>query len=80
MNSKENVIGMPQLLMLTHLLLVSHICVINLGHHCFGYWLGAEQAITRTNAGLLSACLLSVYWTAGNKFYGNLNRNFIIFI
>ena len=61
---------------LTHLPLVPHICVNELGHHWFRQWLVACSVPSHC----LNQCWLIVNWTPGNIFQWNLNRNSIIFI
>ena len=61
---------------LTHLPLVPHICVNDLGHHWFRKWLVACSASSH----YLNQCWLIVNWAPGNIFQWNLNRNSIIFI
>ena len=55
---------------LTHLPLVPHICVSELGHHWFRYWLVACSVSSH----YLNRCWHSVNWTLGNKFQWNCNR------
>ena len=61
---------------LTHLPLVPHICVSELGHHLFRWWLVACSAPSH----YLNKCWFTINWTTRNTFQWNLNRNFIIFI
>ena len=53
-----------------------HICITNLGHHLFRWWLVAEQA---TSYYLNQSCII-VYWTCRNKVQSNCIRNSNIFI
>ena len=59
----------------THLPLMPHICVNELGHHWFSQWLVACSAPSH----YLNQWWLIVNWTPGNKFQWNLNRNSFIF-
>ena len=61
---------------LTHLSLVTHICVNELGRHRFRYWLVDCSAPSR----YLNQCWRIVNWSHGNKFQWNMNRNSVIFI
>ena len=61
---------------LTHLLLVPHICIRELGQHWLSQWLVAYSAPSHC----LNQCWPIVNWTPGNKFQWNLNRNSVIFI
>ena len=53
-----------------------HICVTELGHHWFRYWLVSCSAPSH----YLNQCWLIVNWTPGSIIEWNLNRNSIIFI
>ena len=55
---------------------VTHICVVDLGHHWFRYWLVACSAPSH----YLNLCWNIVYWTFRHKLQWNFNRNSIIFI
>ena len=59
---------------LTHLPLVTHTCVSELGHHWFRWWLVACLVPSH----YLNQCWFIVNWTSGNKFQWNFNRNIII--
>ena len=56
---------------LTHLPLVPHICVSELGQHWFRYWLVAYSALHH----YLNQCCVIVDWTFGNKLQWNFNQN-----
>ena len=60
----------------THLPLVLHICVSEVGHHWSRSWLFTWSAPVHC----LNQCLLIVNWTPGNIFQWKLNPNSIIFI
>ena len=55
---------------------MSHICVVELGHHWFRYWLVACSAPSH----YLNQCWNSVNWTFRNKLQWNFNRISNIFI
>ena len=55
----------------THLPLVSHICVSELGQHWFKWWLVAYSAPSH----YLSQCWVIVDWTLRNKLQWNFNQN-----
>ena len=61
---------------LTHLLLVWHICVGESDQH----WFRSRLLACLAPSNYLNQCLLIFYQTPGNKFQWNLNRNSIIFI
>ena len=61
---------------LTHLLLVPHICIREPGQHWLRQWLVAYSAPSHC----LNQCWPIVNWTPGNKFQWNLNWNSVIFI
>ena len=61
---------------LTHLPLVSHICVNELSHRWLRKWLVACSAPSHS----LNQCGRIVNWSLGNIFQWNLNPNYIIFI
>ena len=65
-----------QCLGLTHLALVTHICVSELGHH----WFRQQLVACSVPNHYLNQCWFIVNWTPGNKFQWNLNLNFILFI
>ena len=64
--------------MLTHLPLVPHICVGELGPHWFMY--NGLSPVRRQAINYLNQWWLIVNWTPENKFQRNLNRNSIISI
>ena len=61
---------------LTHWGGVTHICVVELGHHWFRWWLVACSASSH----YLNQCWNIVNWTLGNKLQWNLNQNLHNFI
>ena len=61
---------------LTHLPLVSHICVCQLGQHWFRKWLVAYLAPNH----YLNQCWLIVNWTPRNKLQWNFDQNTKFFI
>ena len=61
---------------LTHLPLVQHICVIELGHHQFRWWLVAYPVPSH----YMSHCCNIVNLTLRNKLQWNLNQNTKLFI
>ena len=61
---------------LTHLPLVPHICVGDLGQHWFQKWLVAYSAPSH----YLNQCCDIVNWTLSSKLQWNLNRNSDILI
>ena len=56
---------------LTHLPLVPHICVIELGQHWFRWWLVAYSVPSH----YLNQCWVIVNWTLRNKLQWNFNSN-----
>ena len=62
--------------MLSHWGRVTHICVDELGHHWFWWWLVACSVPSH----YLNQCWNIVNWTLGNKLQWNLNRISNIFI
>ena len=60
----------------THLPLVPHICVSELGQHWFRWWLVACSAPSHYP----NQCSLIVNWTLRNKLHWNSNRNCNILI
>ena len=63
-------------LSLTHLPLVSHICVSEIGQYWFRWWLIAYSVPSH----YLNQLWHIVNWTLGNKFQWNLNQYTIIFM
>ena len=61
---------------LTHWGRVMHICIDNLSHHCFRWWLVAWSAPCH----YLNQCWDIINWTLRNKLQWNFNRNSNIFI
>ena len=61
---------------LSHWGLVTHICVVELGHHWFRQWLVACSVPSH----YLNQCWNIVNWTVRNKLHWNFNRNSNIFI
>ena len=55
---------------LTHLPPMPHICVSELGHHWFRWWLVACSALSH----YLNQCWFTANWTLENKFQWNLNH------
>ena len=55
---------------------VTYICVGNLGHHWFGWWLVAWSVPSY----YLKQCWDTINWTVRNKFQWYFNRNSCIFI
>ena len=55
---------------------VTHICVVELGHHWFRYWIVACSALSH----YLNQCWNIVNWTSRNKLQWKFNRNSNIFI
>ena len=69
-------LGPAKTLLLTHLPLVLHICVGELGQHWFRQWFVACSAPSH----YLNQCWLIVNWTLRNKIQWNLNQNTKLFI
>ena len=61
---------------LTHLPLVPHICVSELGQHWFRWWLVSYSAPIH----YLNQCWVIANWTIRNKFKWNFNQNTKLFI
>ena len=75
---RTNFMGSVTCLCLTHIPLVPHICVGELGQHWFRYMYRLVACSAPSHC--LNHCWLIVNWTPGNKFQWNLNRNYTIFI
>ena len=63
---------------LTHLPLVSHICVSESGQHWFRKWLVACSASAPSH--YLNQCWVTVNWTLRNNLQWNCNQNIKLFI
>ena len=63
-------------MLLTHWGRVTHICVVEMGHHRFRKWLVACSAPSH----YLNQCWNIVNWTLRNKLQWTFNRNSNIFI
>ena len=61
---------------LTHLPLVPHMCVSELGQHWFRQWFVAYSAPSH----YLNQCWVIVNWTVRNKLQWNFNQNIKLFI
>ena len=65
-----------ELCKLTHWGRVTHICVVELGHHWFRQWL----VVCSAPKNYPNQCWIIVNWTLENKLQWNLNRYLWIFI
>ena len=61
---------------LSHLTLVSHICVSESGQHCFRQWLVTYSAPSHC----LNQCWVIIIWTHMNKVQWNFHQNIKLFI